>query len=109
MAINLKPSDELMIGAISAGIVYSIFALNVPNLADVRADQPGNMNSYKSVNTATWTSTAVIGALALLAKSPTVFVFGGGMILLETWKHHFANFGKNGADENMAQWTGQNS
>jgi hypothetical protein len=36
----------------------------------------------------------------LLAKSPTVFIVGGGMILLETWKHHFANFGCHGAQEN---------
>lgn len=101
MAItSLKPSDELVVGGLSATIVYAIFAINAPNLADVRYDQPGNMNTYKSVNTATWTATAVVASLSLLAKSPTVFIIGGAMILAETWKHHFANFGRHGAQEN---------
>lgn len=98
--VLLKPSEELTIGALSATIVYAVFQVGAPNLADVRFDQPGNMNTYKAVNNATWTSTVIIGSLALLSKSPTVFIIGGGMILLETWKHHAANFGKHGAQEN---------
>ena len=100
MAINLKPSDEIVVSGLSATIVYAIFANNVPNLADVRHDQPGNTNTYKAVNTATWTSVAVVASIALLSKSPTVFIVGGAMTLLETWKHHFANFGSHGANEN---------
>ena len=92
MAVNLRPEGELTIGALSATIVYSIFALNAPNLADVRADQP-SMNTYKSVNTATFTSAAVVSGLALLSKSPTVLVIGGAMTLFEAWKYHFHNFG----------------
>jgi hypothetical protein len=90
--LNLKPEGELTVGALSATIVYSIFQLNAPNLADVRADQP-NMNTYKSVNTATYTSAAVVAGLALLAKSPTVLIIGGAMTLFEAWKYHFTNFG----------------
>lgn len=89
----LKPEGELTIGAFSAAIVYSIFTLNAPNLADVRADDAGNENTYKATNTATLTAAAVVGGMALLAKSPTVFVIGGTMILIETWKLHFANYG----------------
>jgi hypothetical protein len=48
------------------------------------------------------TSIAVVGTLALLAKSPTVFSVGGAMVIFETWKYHTANFGKNGAAENSA-------
>jgi hypothetical protein len=101
----LKPSEELTVSAISATLVYAIFALNTPNLADVRADKPGNMNSYKSANTATWTSAAVVSGVALLSKSPTVFVVGGVMTLIEAWKHHFANFGAYGTKENTTYWT----
>lgn len=90
--MNLKPEGELTVGALSATIVYSIFALNAPNLADVRADQP-SMNTYKAVNTATFTSAAVVSGLALLSKSPTVLVIGGAMTLFEAWKYHFHNFG----------------
>jgi hypothetical protein len=100
MASLLKPSEEIQVAGLSAAIVYGIFALNAPNLADVRYDVPGNKNTYKAVNDATWTSTVVIGAIALLAKSPTIWIVGGGMILLETWKHHYANFGVHGAQDN---------
>jgi len=98
----LKPSDEIVVGATSIALVLAIFATNAPNLADVRADQPGNMNSYKSANLATITSVAAVGALAILGKSPTVFTIGGAAILFEAWKHHFANFGANGTAENQA-------
>jgi hypothetical protein len=90
---GLKPESELVIGVGVAAVVYSIFANNAPNLADVRADDAGNGNTYKSVNTATLTATGVVGGLAVLAKSPTVMIIGGAMILLETWKLHFANYG----------------
>lgn len=97
--LNLDPSSQLMVGALSATLVYSIFALNAPNLADVRADEPGNTNTYKAVNTATYTAAGTVAALALLSKSPTVFIIGGAMTLFETWKYHTANFGKNGSTE----------
>jgi hypothetical protein len=97
--LNLDPSSQLVIGGLSATLVYSIFALNAPNLADVRYDQPGNTNTYKSVKTATFTAAATVAGLALLAKSPTVWIIGGGMILVETWKYHAANFSKSGAQD----------
>jgi len=90
---GLKPDSELVIGVGVAAVVYAIFSQNAPNLADVRADDAGNHNTYKSVNTATLTATGVVGGLAVLAKSPTVMIIGGAMILLETWKYHFANYG----------------
>jgi hypothetical protein len=94
MALSLKPNEELMVSAISAGIVYSIFQLDAPNLADVRATTPGgaqSQNIHGSVKTAVYTSAAVIGGISILAKSPTVFVVGGVMIVAEAWKYYHAN------------------
>jgi hypothetical protein len=94
MALSLKPNEELMVSAISAGIVYSIFQLNVNSLADVRATAPAGAqaaNIHGSVKAAAYTSAAVIGGISLLAKSPTVFVVGGVMIVAETWKYYHAN------------------
>ena len=102
MAAILKPSDELVVGATSVAIVLAIFANNVPNLADIRADKPGNVNTHKSTKLAAITATAVVGSLALLGKSPTVFTIGGAVILLEVWKSHFANYGANGTADNQA-------
>jgi hypothetical protein len=105
MAIQLKPENELVISGVTAGIVYGIFTLNVPPLADVRANEvstsPGSssMNTYKVVNTATITSAAVVTGLALLARSKTVFIVGGALTLIEAWKYHFHNFGTSASKE----------
>jgi hypothetical protein len=107
MAVNLKPSDELMVGALSAGIVYAIGQVTLPNYNDVRADRPGNVNTYKSTKTFAWTATAVVGGLALLGRSPTVIIIGGAMILAETWKFHYANHAADGSKETAAGYQGQ--
>ena len=107
MAVNLKPSDELTVGAISAGIVYAIGQVTLPNYNDVRADKPGNVNPYKSTKTFAWTATAVVGSLALLGRSPTIVIIGGAMILAETWKFHYANHAADGSKETAAGYQGQ--
>jgi hypothetical protein len=96
----LKPDSELLVGATSVALVLAIFSQNTPNLADVRAAEPGDVNTHKSVKMAAITATAAVGSLALLGKSPTVMVIGGAAILFETWKYHFANYGANGNAEN---------
>jgi hypothetical protein len=101
MAINLKPSDELIVGVTGIATVYAIFNQSVPAYCDIRADKPGNVNTHKSTKMAAITATAVVGSLALLSGSKTVFVVGAATILFETWKSHFANYGKNGTEENQ--------
>jgi hypothetical protein len=94
MAGGLKPSEEIQVSALSAAVVYGIFQLNAPNLADVKASKPGgaaSLNTHKSVKTAVWTSAIVISGLALLSKSPTVFIVGGLMTAAEGWKYYHAN------------------
>lgn len=103
MATVLKPSDELIVGATSIALVYAIFAQGVPNLADIRADKPGNVNTHKSVKLTAITATAAVGSLSLLAKSPTVFIVGGAMIIFEAWKNHFANYGAHGVQDNAKE------
>lgn len=99
MAVSLKPDQELLIGLGAAGLVYGVFALGVPNLADVRADE-ANMNTYKAVNNATFTAAAITATLGLLGRSPTIFILGGGMTLIEAWKYHFHNFGGSASSRN---------
>jgi hypothetical protein len=102
----LKPNDEMIVTATGVALVYAIFNQGVPNYADIRADQPGNSNTHAATKMAAITSIAAVGALALIGKSPTVFTVGGAMILFETWKTHFANYGKNGAQENNTNLPG---
>jgi hypothetical protein len=100
VAINIKPSDELIVGATGVTLVYAIFSQSMPPLCDIRADKPSNVNTHKSTKMAAITATAAVGSLSLLSKSKTVFIVGAAMILFETWKYHFANYGANGTKEN---------
>lgn len=100
MPVRLKASEELIVAATGITLVFAIYNNGLPNFADIRADQPGNVNTHKSTKMAAITSTAAVGSLALIAKSPSVFIIGAATILFETWKYHFANYGANGTQEN---------
>lgn len=100
--LNLKPETELTVSAITLGLVWSIYNGMVPPYADIRADKPGNVNTHKSTKMAAITSTAVVASLAILGRSKTVFIVGGGAIIFETWKNHAANYGKDGGKETAA-------
>src|SRR5690349_21027459 len=91
MAISLKPSEEVQVAALSAAVVYGIFQLDAPNLSDVKATKAGNTNVHGSVKTAAWTSAVAVAGIALLAKSPTIFVVGSVMTVVESWKYYHAN------------------
>lgn len=91
---GLKPNEEIQVSALSAAIVYGIFQLHAPNLADVKASMPGgaaSVNTHNAVKSAVWTSAVAISALALLAKSPTIFIVGGLMTAGEGWHYYHAN------------------
>ena len=98
----LKPSEQVIVAATGVAIVVAIFAKDTPNNADVRADKTGNLNTFNSTKMAAITSVAVIGTIALLSKSPTVFVVGGATVIFEAWKQHAFNFGVNGTHQNLA-------
>src|SRR5271155_185898 len=102
LKFSMSPEGELTVSAITLSLVYLIFQTTVPPYADVRADKPGNANTHKAVKMAAFTSTAVVAALGLLGRSPTVFIVGGGGILYETWKNHYANYGPDGGKETAA-------
>lgn len=92
--ITLKPSEEVQLAALSVAAVLTVFALDAPSLADVRVSQPNTPQAqhvHGSVKTAAYTAAAVVVALALLGKSPTVYVVGGMTIAAETWKFYHAN------------------
>jgi len=88
----LKPEVSLTIAAATAAVVYGIFQVEVgSSLADVRNANPHNSIIGGTVNTAGWTSAAVVAGISLLSKDPTVFVFGGAIAAALTWKYKHAN------------------
>lgn len=91
---SLKPNEELMISAVAVASVISVFQLEAPPLANVKASAPGgaaSANTHRSVKGAVLTASAVVGSLAILGKSPTVYVVGGLTIAALGWKYMAAN------------------
>lgn len=89
--MNLKPNDELMAASFAVASVLAIFQIDAPKLADVKSDMPGNPFTHRGVKSAVLTSAALVTGMALLAKSPTVYVAGGLTIAIEGWKFYHAN------------------
>lgn len=90
----LKPSEEIQVGALVAAVVYGVYQLDAPNLADVRASSAGTADAqhvHASVKTAAWTAAVITAGLAILAKSPTIFIIGGVVNVGEAWKYYHAN------------------
>jgi predicted cation transporter len=91
---GLKPEHELMVSAVSVAAVLTVFQLEAPPLANIKASAPGGQtsaNTHSSVKGAVLTSLAIVGGLALLGKSPTVYVVGGLTIAVLGWKYMAAN------------------
>jgi hypothetical protein len=88
---GLKPNEEVMAATAAVAAVLTIFSFEAPDYADVRAAQPHNAMVHKSVKGAAITSAAVVAGLALLAKSPTVYVAGGVTTAYLAWKGYRLN------------------
>jgi hypothetical protein len=88
---GLKPSEEIIAASFSVASVVGIFQMHAPNLADVRGDGANNDNTRRSVMSAVLTSIAVVSGMALLAKSPAIYVIGGLTIAVEGFQFAHAN------------------
>jgi len=81
---GLKPSEEIIAATFGVTAVVGIFANMTPNTADIRTDVNGSNNpmTHKSTRAAAVTSAVVISGMALLGKSPAVFVAGAATIVI---------------------------
>lgn len=87
----LKPNENLMLAATVGAVVYGTYNIALPTIADTRG-LPGNVPDVdKAEKTATWASVAVVSGIALLAKSPEVFVVGGLMTIGLAWSYKHAS------------------
>lgn len=73
------------------GLVYGIFQITSPNLADVKASAPHNSTVDSATSQAGWTAISACAALSFLAKDPNIFIFGGGMAAALMWYYNHAN------------------
>lgn len=89
--MSLKPNEEIMAGSFAIAAVIGIFQMEAPNFADVKAAPSNNPTVHKSIKTAVLTSAAVVSGVALLSKSPAVYVMGGVTIAILGWTGYHAN------------------
>ena len=82
----LKPEVSLTVAAATGALVYGIFAVELPTMADVHAAPAHNPFIGRSVTSAGWTAAAAVAGISLLAKDPTVFVVGGAFAAFLTWR-----------------------
>lgn len=87
----LKPEVSITVAAATAAVVYGIFAVELPTMADVHAAPAHNPFISRSVTSAGWTAAAAVAGISLLAKDPTVFVVGGALAAFMTWRAKHAN------------------
>jgi hypothetical protein len=88
----LKPETSLTIAGVTGLMVYGIFQVEVGgSLSDLKFNAPHNTYVKGSINSAAWTSAAVVAGVSLLAKDPTIFVVGGAIAAALTWKYKHAS------------------
>jgi len=87
----LKPESAVMAGVVTAALVYGIFQVELPSMADVRAAPANNAHITQSVNVASWAAAGAVTGIAVLAKDPTIFVIGGTAMAFLAWRAKHAN------------------
>lgn len=87
----LKPEASIAVGLATATVVYGLFSVASPSIADIRSLDAHNQDLEASERMAGWTAAGVVAGISLIAKDPTVFVIGGGMVVAITWWHRHAN------------------
>ncbi len=91
MASVLKPEGSLMLSAAVVVLVAGIYQMALPNVADVRSIDQQNQDIEASERLAGWTAAAAVSGIAVLAKDPTVFLFGSGTVVAMAWWHRHAD------------------
>ena len=75
---GLKPDAEISIALATGVMAYASYQVALPAVADVRTLEPGNRDIQAAERVAAWTAAGIVGLVALLTKSPSVFIVGGG-------------------------------
>lgn len=87
----LKPEVSVPVAVACGGLVFAIYQMSLPSLADSRAVETGNRDLGAAERQALWTSVGVCSGISLIAGDPTPFIVGGLMACGLSWLHRHAN------------------
>lgn len=85
------PEASVAAGLGAAALVYAIYDMSLPPLADVRTLDSGNRDVQGSERVATAVSGALVAGLGLMTGDATVFVIGGAMVIAMAWMYRHAD------------------
>lgn len=81
----LKADGEVSIALATSVMAYGAYQLALPSTADIRSLEPGNADVQGSERGAAWVSAVLVSAVALITKSPSVFILGGATVIASSW------------------------
>jgi hypothetical protein len=89
--MSLTPDGKLGLGLTTGVLVYGIYQMQMPTATDIRMAEAGQPDVQAAERGATWMSAAVVSGIALVAKSPEVFVIGGVFTVGLAWMYRHAD------------------
>jgi hypothetical protein len=87
----LKADAEVSIALATAALAYGAYQVALPSIADVRSLEKGNADIQASERTAAWVSAGLVSFVALITKSPNVFILGGATVIAASWMTRHAD------------------
>ena len=81
----LKPDVSIPVALATGALVYGVYNLALPSVADVRTSAENHPDVSSANKAAAWTSAAAVAGIALISRDMNVFIVGGGMTLVLTW------------------------
>lgn len=73
----LRPEGSIVAGLATVALVYSVYQLNVGEVAAAAATDAHHPLLESSRKKAGWTSIALVAGVALLARDPNIVILGG--------------------------------
>ncbi|WP_433478150.1 hypothetical protein ACQPZP_14615 [Spirillospora sp. CA-142024] len=87
----LKPDVSIPVALATGALVYGVYNLALPSVADVRTSAENHPDVDSANKMATWTSAVAVAGIALIAKDMNVFIVGGGMTIALSWWYRHAD------------------
>lgn len=87
----LKREVSLGVGLATAALVWGVYNVALPTVADARVSPPDDGDLRAAERAATWASAAAVAGVSLLSQDPTVFIIGGSMVIVMAWWHRHSN------------------
>ncbi len=87
----LKPDVSIPVALATGALVYGVYNLALPPVADVRTSAENHPDVAGANRGAGWTSAVAVSGIALISRDMNVFIVGGAMTLALYWWYQHAD------------------